>query len=451
MRSEELALDAADRQDAPSQADLPGHREIAANRAVEQERGHRREDRDAGARAVLRGARLGDVHVQVDLLEPLGIEVQLLRLAAHEGDGRRGRLLHHVAHVSREHEVALTGHLRRLDEQQIAPGAVRRQPRRDAGRRAALGHLGAVLVWPEDALDVIAIGGLVHVLALGELHGGGAADRGDLSFHAANAGLARVVVEDDLDALGREVEPVFGEPVRPELLGDEEGRGDAELLCARVAGDLDHLHAVDERTGDGVAVVGGRQERHLRQVEGQVEVVILERRVLLRVEHLEQRRRGIASNVGAHLLDLVEDEDGVLRASLLQRLDDASGQGADIRAPVPTDLGLVADAAEGDALVAAPHGARDRLAERGLADAGRAHEEQDGALLVSAQLADGGVLDDALFYLLEAEVVLVEALAHLLDVDLVLRRLRPGQVGDPLEVGLGDVELSRLLRHRAQA
>ena len=49
-----------------------------------------------------------------------------------------------------------------------------------------------------------------------------------------------------------------------------------------------------------------------REVEGQVDVVVLEAVVLLGVEHLEQRRRGVAAEVGADLVDLVEDDDRVL-------------------------------------------------------------------------------------------------------------------------------------------
>ena len=51
---------------------------------------------------------------------------------------------------------------------------------------------------------------------------------------------------------------------------------------------------------------------------GQVDVVILERAVLLGVEHLEQRRGRIAAHVDADLVDLVEDEHRVLGADLLQ-------------------------------------------------------------------------------------------------------------------------------------
>ena len=84
------------------------------------------------------------------------------------------------------------------------------------------------------------------------------------------------------------------------------------------------------------------------------------------------------------------------------------------------DLGLVAHAAERDADELPRHGARDRLAERRLADAGRADEAQDRALHVAFQLPDRQVLDDALLDLVEIVVILVE---H-------ARALRPDR-GDP--------------------
>ena len=76
------------------------------------------------------------------------------------------------------------------------------------------------------------------------------------------------------------------------------------------------------------------------------------------------------------------------------------------------DLRLVAHAAERDADELAVERAGDGAAERGLADAGRSDEAEDRALhLLSAQLAHGEVLEDALLDLLEVVVVLVEDLA----------------------------------------
>ena len=81
------------------------------------------------------------------------------------------------------------------------------------------------------------------------------------------------------------------------------------------------------------------------------------------------------------------------------------------------NLGLVAHAAERDAHELPRHRARDRLAERRLADAGRADEAEDRPLHVALELADGQVLDDALLDLVEVVVILVEHPARLDRID----------------------------------
>ena len=70
-----------------------------------------------------------------------------------------------------------------------------------------------------------------------------------------------------------------------------------QLLFLGVARDLEHFHPVPERRRNRIEHVGGRDEEHLREIERHVEIVIAERVVLLRVEHFEQRRRGIAAEV----------------------------------------------------------------------------------------------------------------------------------------------------------
>ncbi len=166
----------------------------------------------------------------------------------------------------------------------------------------------------------------------------------------------------------------------------------------------------------------------LRQVERHAEVVVAERGVLLRVEHFEQRRRRIALDAAPELVDLVEHQHGVARAGLAQRLDDVARQRADVGAPVAADLGLVVHATEADAHELAAQRPRDALAERGLADAGRADEAQDRAAPFRVQLAHREELEDAPLDLLEAVVVLVEDLARMVDVVLLMVELRPRQL-----------------------
>ena len=99
------------------------------------------------------------------------------------------------------------------------------------------------------------------------------------------------------------------------------------------------------------------------------------------------------------------------------------------------DLRLVAHAADRHAHELAPERPRDRLAERGLADAGRPDEAEDLARDLVAELRDREVLDDALLDLVEVEVVVVEHRAGVVEVEVVLGRGVPGQRQDPLEVG----------------
>ena len=133
-----------------------------------------------------------------------------------------------------------------------------------------------------------------------------------------------------------------------------------------------------------------------------------------------------------------------MRAGLGDGPHDAAGLGADVGAAVAADLGLVADAAEGDPHERAAQGAGDRLAEAGLADAGRPDEGDDRAtprpvaalgVAVAAstaplgpQLAHGEELDDAVLDLVEAVVVGVEHLAGVGQVELVGGALAPREL-----------------------
>ena len=175
-----------------------------------------------------------------------------------------------------------------------------------------------------------------------------------------------------------------GEAVLLDLLRDQVAPRDLDLLLLGVPGQLDHLHAVAQRRRNRIEQVGGGDEHDLRQVEGHVEVMVDEAVVLLGVEHLEQRRRRIAAEIGAELVDLVEHEQRVVGAGVAQVLDDPAGQRADVGAAVAADLGLVAHAAQRHAHELAAHGARDRAAQRRLADARRPDEAQDRSLRVAA-------------------------------------------------------------------
>ncbi|MNK67791.1 hypothetical protein D3C87_871360 [compost metagenome] len=383
--------------------------------------------------------------VVVVLAEMRLVEPQFARARGQVGECRLGGFLHDVAELAGDFEAAFAGKPGDLDEEDVATGLGPGEPRGDARPVEHLGGLRVVAGLAEEISEVRRRDGEALDLARGELGGGLAAETGDFAFKVAYAGLAGVLGDQHVQGLVREVELACVEAVLLDLLGNEVAAGDLALLRMGIAGELEDLHPVAQGGKDRVEHVGGRDEENLREVEGQVQVVIAEVEVLGGVQHFEQGRGGVpAQEIRSQLVDLVEHEDRVIGARALDGLKDPAGHGPDVRAPVAPDLGLVAHAAEAHPDELAPQGARDALPEAGLAHARRADQTEDGALqaalpqAIVLELVDRQVLEDSLLDLGEVVMVLVQDLPGAGDVQVIRSRAVPGQVHDPVEVGPDD-------------
>ena len=338
-------------------------------------------------------------------------------------------------------------HARRLDEEDVAADRRPGKPGRDAGHRGAHGDLALEPALAEDRHELLDADADQAVLAFSQPDRRVAQDLADLSLKIAHARFARIGVDDLAQRRLRDLDLAVLDAVRLHLALDQIARGDLQLLLLGVAGETDDLHAVAQRPGNRVEHVRRGDEHHARQVERHAEIVVAERVVLLRIEHLEHGRGRIAMDAGAELVDLVQHHHAIARTGLADALDDVARQRADIGAPVAADLRLVVHAAERHAHELAVHGARDRLAERGLADARRSDEAQDRRLARRRELAHGEEFDDAALDLVEAVVIRVEDAARLGDVDRLVLRQLPGKLGQPVEIGADHAVFALRLRH----
>ena len=168
-------------------------------------------------------------------------------------------------------------------------------------------------------------------------------DLREFALQIAHTRLACVTLHNLPD--GRLADPnvLRSQPVARQHLGEKVFLRNPDFFRFQVPREPDDFHAILQRRRDGVRHVRRRDEEDLAQVELDLEVVIAERVVLFRIEHLEQGRRGVAAEVARHFVDLVEKNDGVPCLCLDERLDDTSRHRPDVRASVPADLGLVAD------------------------------------------------------------------------------------------------------------
>ena len=252
----------------------------------------------------------------------------------------------------------------------------------------------------------------------------------------AHAALARVFLNNVLNALGREFQAVGKVFVIICCLARYEmAAGNFFLLLREIAFHFDYLHAVEQRCGNGLQAVGRGDEEHVGKVVVEVEEVIVKGGVLLGVEHFEQGALRVAVDVTVcHLVNLVEHKHGVVRAGFDEAFHDASGHCADVGAAVSAYLRLVVNAAERHAHVFAPNGLGNAAAERCLAHARRPVQAKYRGAAVAAVEQRGEVFENALLHALHAEVVLVEHAARSLDVELVFRKFAPGQRGYSLEI-----------------
>ena len=193
-----------------------------------------------------------------------------------------------------------------------------------------------------------------------------------------------------------------------------------ELLILRIAVYLDHLHAVQEGTGNGLRGIGRSDKEHLGQINGNLHIVIPESDILLPVQHLQKGRGRIALIITAHLVDLIQKHQRIADSGLAQSLHQTAGHSAHIRLPVAPDLRLVPNASQADPNIFLVQSARHRAGNGGFPRSGRAHQTENRAVPLLRQGAHRQILQDALLHLFQAVMILIENLLRMPDIIVVL-------------------------------
>ena len=149
-------------------------------------------------------------------------------------------------------------------------------------------------------------------LPLRDAQRGLARDAAHRALQLPHARLARVARGDVHQRVVGDFELVFTQAVLARLARDEVLPRDVQLLLVAVAREVDDLHAVAQGGGNRPQLVRRRDEEDFREVERQVEVVVNEGVVLLRVEYLKERGGRVAAVVHAELVYLVEHHHGIV-------------------------------------------------------------------------------------------------------------------------------------------
>ena len=382
MSGQSLLLEAADRQHPAPQGNLPGHGQVVAHGNLAQRGNQRRGQGDSSRRAILGDSALRYVNVNLGLLVEVGVQAQRGGPRAHVGERRVSAFPHHLAQLAGHGQLAAARDDRHLDRQKVASKLGPGQAGRNADVRRGLGQSVAEARRTQ-VLAQARAGDLDPCIAvvLDHLDGDFAAHSRQLALQVAHAGFARVMADDAQDRLCGKLDVLLLKPVGFALLLEQVALGDTKLLVFGIARDPDDFHAILQGPWDALQGIGGGDEQHLGEVVVDVQVMVVEGAVLFGVQHLKQSGGEIATEIGGHLVHLVEQEDRIARAGFAHRLDDFAGEGADIGATMAADFRLVVHTAQRHADELASHRAGNRPAQRGLAHARRSDQTQNGPLI----------------------------------------------------------------------
>ena len=111
-----------------------------------------------------------------------------------------------------------------------------------------------------------------------------------------------------------------------------------EFFLCQIAAYIDHLHTVLQGRLDGLDIVGSGDEHDIRQIIIYVEIIVMERRILLRIKRFQKCRRWIALDVLCEFVHFIEHNHRVGCTRTVDAIEDTSRQRAHVCLPMTTDF-----------------------------------------------------------------------------------------------------------------
>merc|ERR1719341_2428705 len=218
------------------------------------------------------------------------------------------------------------------------------------------------------------------------------------------------------------------------------------FLLSDVAGDVNVLHSIQQWTRNSVEGVGGAEEKDMRKVNRNVQIVVKEGRVLLRVQHLQQGSCGVALPASPHLVNLIDQDQRVLSLCLLECLHCLARHCSNIRSPMSFQFCHIRKATHRESEELPVQGSGDA----GLANARRSRETDYFTLCSSFELAHCYELKNPFLDIIETIVVVIQHLSSSVQGKIFFTGEPPWKAGQPVQVVSCHTELARVRVQKPQ-
>ena len=153
--------------------------------------------------------------------------------------------------------------------------------------------------------------------------------------------------------------------------------GNFQLLEIQITGQLDELHPVQQWLGNVKFHIGSCNEQHLGQVVIHLQIVIVERIVLLRIQYLQQGSRRIAAKINPHLIHFIQQDHWIDRPCTFHRLNNLARHCSYVCSTMSSNFRLIPHTAQGNAHELASQRPCNGLCQRRFTNARRTDETEN--------------------------------------------------------------------------
>ena len=228
-----------------------------------------------------------------------------------------------------------------------------------------------------------------------------------------------------------------------QLLGDQVILGDHHLFLIGIRTQLNDLHTIQQRSGNGIQCIGRCNKHDLRQIKGDLDIMIPVGVILLAIQNFQQCGAGISPEILAHFVNLIQQDQCIFAARLGQCRHDPSRHSANIGLAMTPDVRFIMDTAKRDPRHFPVQAFCDGIGNGGLADTGRAYQADDLRRHIGSHLAYRNGLQDTLLHLLHAKVILLQDLSGSGYIHPFFGGCRPGQIQNGIQIIPQDSSLLR--------
>ena len=218
------------------------------------------------------------------------------------------------------------------------------------------------------------------------------------------------------------------------LLGQQVIFRNHQFFFIRIRTQFDNLHTIQQWARNCIQCIGSGNKHDLRKIIGNLQIMIPIGLVLLGIQYFQQSRTGIAPIIGAHFIDLVQQEQWVAALCLGQRCDHPTGHRTDIGLPMTADIRFIPHATQRNPSHISIQRSCDGICHRSLTYTGRAYQTKDLRRHLGCKLTNRNGFQNALFHFFHSVVIPVKNALRCSNVDPLLGLLVPGKLQNRIQI-----------------